>query len=169
MGVVAYIDCNITETSRADSAPATPGAGAARRDPGGDLQRAIYTGWLHIKHEVVMGPDGMILFIWGPASARRNDLYALDKSGILAKWAAVMVPGHAHYVMYGDSIYPLRQHLRSRHGAAAGILKLEDQAMSSGRQSIENGFGLADSLFPVFSNPRRIKLMSGMPVRDIYF
>lgn len=94
MAVAAFIDCNVTATTRPGAGPATPGPGAARRDPGGNVQRAVYTGWLHlngIKHECVMGPDGMALFIWGPASVRRNDLYALDKSNILLKWAAAMV------------------------------------------------------------------------------
>ena len=94
MAVAAFIDCNITETTRAGSGPATPGPGAPRRDPNGDIQRAIYTGWLHlcgIKYEYIVGPDGMILFMWGPTSVRHNDLFALDRSGILAKWAAGMV------------------------------------------------------------------------------
>jgi hypothetical protein len=89
-----------------------------------------------------MAPNGMILMIWGPVSIRRNDLHALSQSGVLAKWAAVMVPGTAAYYLYGDSIYPWRTHLRSRHGAPAGPLHREDKAMSSCCQLIENGFGL---------------------------
>ena len=50
-----------------------------------------------------MAPNGMILMIWGPVSIRRNDLHALSQSGVLAKWAAVMVPGTAAYYLYGDS------------------------------------------------------------------
>jgi hypothetical protein len=116
-----------------------------------------------------MGPNGMILLIWGPCSVRHNDLYALDRSGVLGKWGAVMVPGLRHYVLYGDSIYPWRQYLRSRHGAPVGPLHVEDMAMSSCRQLIENGFGLADILFPYLSNPSAIKLMRGFPVRELYF
>ena len=115
-----------------------------------------------------MGADGMTLFVWGPASVRRNDLFALGKSQILVKWAAVMVPGVSAYVLYGDSIYPLRTHLRSKHGAVAGPLKLEEDSMNSCRVSIENGFSLADQLFPFLSWPSNIKLMSGTPVREIY-
>lgn len=53
--VAAFIDCNVTETCTPGSGPATPGPGAQRRDPTGSIQRAFYTGWLHIhgvKHQV---------------------------------------------------------------------------------------------------------------------
>jgi hypothetical protein len=71
--------------------------------------------------------------------------------------------------MYGDSIYPLRLHLRSRRGSVCGPMKLQDDAMSCCRVSIENAFGLADDLFPFLSWPRNIKLMSGLPVAELYF
>ena len=114
-----------------------------------------------------MAPNGMILMIWGPVSIRRNDLHALSQSGVLAKWAAVMVPGTAAYYLYGDSIYPWRTHLRSRHGAPAGPLHREDKAMSSCRQLIENGFGLMDIFWLYLTNKQ--KLMAGFPVKEIFF
>lgn len=171
-GVAAIIDNNITETCTPGSGPATPGPGAHRRDPAGLLQRTFYTGWLHlhgVKHQVVMAPNGMILMIWGPCSCRHNDLYSLDKSGVLDKWMKAMPTGHQIYLLYGDSIYPWRPGLRSRHGAPVGDLHKQDVAMSSCRQLIENGFGLADTEFPYLSTPSSMKIMSGMPIKELYF
>jgi hypothetical protein len=71
--------------------------------------------------------------------------------------------------MYGDSIYPIRQHLRSRNAALVGPLLLVDKAMSACRVSIENNFGFADGLFPYLCHEKNVKLMSGMPVADILF
>jgi len=142
--VAAFIDCNITETCRPGSGPDGPGPGAPRRDPNGNIQKAFYTGWLHlhgIKHQVcahlsvlhfdrntnshdlystqvVMAPNGMILMIWGPCTVRRNDLHALAMSAVLQKWSAAMIPGHVLYVLYGDSIYPWRPELRFHNGGS---------------------------------------------------
>jgi hypothetical protein len=119
--------------------------------------------------QVVMAPNGMILMIWGPCSCRHNDLYSLDKSGVLDKWMKAMPTGHQIYLLYGDSIYPWRPGLRSRHGAPVGDLHKQDVAMSSCRQLIENGFGLADTEFPYLSTPSSMKIMSGMPIKELYF
>jgi hypothetical protein len=71
--------------------------------------------------------------------------------------------------MYGDSIYPWRPYLRSRNGAPAGQLLIDDHAMSSVRELIEHGFGAADQLWPWLSDPSSLRLMSGFPVQSIYF
>lgn len=116
------IDCNLMKTCRAGSGPATPGPGAARRDPRGDIQRSVYNGWARAhggKFETAGAPDGMTVFIFGLVSLRHNDAFVLTLSKILVllKAAQQHLPAHMQRVLYGDSAYPWMEHLRSRHNA----------------------------------------------------
>ena len=45
----------------------------------------------------------------------------------------------------------------------------EDKAMSSCRESIEWSYGEAKMLFPYTVQKDKLKIMSGMPLKEIYF
>lgn len=173
------IDCNLMKTCRAGSGPATPGPGAARRDPRGDIQRSVYNGWARAhggKFETAGAPDGMTVFIFGLVSLRHNDAFVLTLSKILVllKAAQQHLPAHMQRVLYGDSAYPWMEHLRSRHNADAAHprkaeLDDEDKAMASVREYIEWEYGEEDQFFPFSKAKERLKLNSSMPLMELYF
>jgi hypothetical protein len=176
--VFGFLDDNNVKTCR-PGGPAQAGRGAPRVD--NLIQEAFFNGWLRacgIKHETLDGPDGLTLFIWGPASLRRSDLWTLSESDIDAKLGQVQTPVYGplanHFVMYGDSIFPNDDHLRCRHSPPVGHpqylqLSSEDEAMNSAREAIEHHYGHGDILFQCMNYSKKLKIRAGMPLKEIYF
>ena len=111
--------------------------------------------------------------MWGPGSCRHSDLWLLAESDINRKMAIVQQGNDLQYCMYGDSIYPWRTHLRSRHGPPGADYLLpeqlaHDRGMRSCREAIEWSFQEADLLFPFMTYKEKMKVR-GMPLREIYF
>lgn len=110
---------------------------------------------------------------------RRNDLFTLLHSKIDAKLnaAQIVLYGLAiimHYLMYGDAAYPTGNHLRCRHDPPAAHplfvqLSAEDKAFNSCRTSIEHHYGHGDNLFPVLNYSRKLRILSGQPIKEIYW
>lgn len=175
--IACFIDGNVTETCTPGTGPATPGPGAARRPNADNEQEGFYTGWLHkhgIKNLTVDTPDGLTMFIYGPTSLRHNDLHSLLHSNINTEMYFVQrhMPGIQHKLMYGDSIFPWRTHLRARHNAPAGDADkrkkdIIDRAMSSGRQMVEHHYGEAGNLFPFMRYKYKIKIQK-MNLKGLY-
>ncbi len=79
--IVGFLDCKIDETC-------TPGTGPlndeelAERRPGAEIiQRALYSGYLKVhglKVLTVVFPNGIIAYLYGPVSARENDIGLLN-------------------------------------------------------------------------------------------
>jgi hypothetical protein len=177
--VFGFLDDNNVKTCRPGGGPAGDGVGAPRWDP--LIQEAFYNGWLRahgIKHETLDAPDGMTIFIWGPASLRRSDLWTLAESDIDNKLGQAQTPVYGplahHFVMYGDSIFPNGPHLRCRHNPPVihpqyVQLISEDGAFNSGRESIEHHYGHGDILFQCMNYSKKLKILAGMPLAEIYF
>ena len=72
------------------------------------VQQAWWTGWkkLHgIKWETLDLPLGMNLYVWGPASVRRNDNFTLGESNIEGKLRALQANERLKFKVIGDSAY----------------------------------------------------------------
>ena len=121
----------------------------------------------------------VIRFVFGPAAMRRNDLFTLRRSRIATKLyaAQILIFGAvvaAHFVMYGDAAYPPGDQLRCRHNPAAGHpqfvqLSAEDSAMNSCRTSVEHHYGHGDNMFPVLNYSRKVRILAGQPLKEIYW
>ena len=152
------------------------------------MQRSVYNGWKSIhgtKYETSTGPDGLCLHLYGGApgtvgvSVRHNDLFLLRHGHVNEKLAAAHVAHaavlpHISYVLYGDSIYIWRPHVRSRQHAQAGHpnkqqLDNEDGAMNACRESAEWHYGEGQQHFPFTVAKETNKIMAGVPLRKIYF
>jgi hypothetical protein len=129
--VMGFIDDTIREFCRPGGGPAYDGPGAPRFDP--LLQQAFYNGWKKIhglKWETLCFPNGLAGFMWGPCSARHNDLYSLLHSNLNDILLNIQAGNPLQYVMYGDAIFPVLSHLRRRHHPADTPRKvLENQTM----------------------------------------
>ena len=179
MLVVGMLDGNFTGTNTPGTGPIAPGQAAPRRGNYDAIQLAFFTGWLHdhgIKHLNFDSPDGLTMFRYGPSSIRHNDLGLLHDSNYENAMAAMEnnagLPLHMHHLGYGDSIFPWRPHLRSKHGASAADVNKAykddvDEAMSSVRMLIENHFAQADALFPFMSYSRKLNI-SNMNLGAMY-
>lgn len=168
--VVAFIDCNLTYSSR-------PGGGPQANGHRGNywLQRAFYTGWLKIhgfKHQSIDLPNGLTMSCWGPASVRQNDVWCLTQSGILAAFAIAVTALNlaVTFVLYGDAIYPNGPYLRRRTNFQPPAREATiDWAFSSARETVEHHYGEADMLFPYFKVKHRVKLCSSANiVKELY-
>jgi len=164
----AFLDGNCTSSSTPGTGPAHPGPGAPRRPNAALIQESFFTGWTYthgIKHLTLDGPDGLALFCWGPASIRRNDLWLLHNShaNFFVGQAQLHVHLAARKVMYGDSIFPWRDCLRSRHHATiADPLKVwkddVDRGLSSSRELVEHHYGEADQQWPYMAYDPKLKI-----------
>ena len=72
------------------------------------------------------------------------------------------------YLMYGDSIYPWMQNLRSRHNGGGAANDAEDRRMSTCREAVEHKFQEADALFPCMSLFTRLNI-GQTPLEAMYF
>ena len=154
----------------------------------GGLQQTMYNGWKKchgVKDETVIGPDGLVLHLYGGrpgtfgVSARHGDCWMLRYGRMNrkleqrhAQWNVMLLM--LIFVVYGDSAYPWKTHLRARHNALAGHpnkvqFDKEDDAMSSCRIIVEWDYGSAGTFFPYTVQSKKLKVMSGMPLREIYF
>lgn len=171
--IFGFIDCKNNAIARPGGGPARAGVNAPRNNP--LIQQAFYNGWLRyhgIKNESVDLPDGLSMFVYGPSSSRQNDITVLHRSGINA---LLMNVHHRNgwnanrrgYCMYGDSIYPYLEHLKSKiPGALTLCQRSTNLALNAARESIEWHYGEVNQLFPFSTYKCRMQLRK-MPVGDI--
>lgn len=105
--IFSFIDCSIDRINRPFSGPDGDYLGAPRKENYYDAQRSVYTGYKKchgIKVETVMLPNG-ISTVYGPMSARPQDLHVLHMSG-LDQFLFEIQQGKNHiYSALGDGIY----------------------------------------------------------------
>jgi hypothetical protein len=82
------------------------------------VQEAFYNGWKSIhglKWQTFDLPNGMTADMWGPRSLRRSDLRLLQWSRLEERMQDCLSDSELLYLIYGDSIFPQLQHIRSCH------------------------------------------------------
>jgi hypothetical protein len=121
---------------------------APRRLAAEVIQRALYSGYLKIhglKVLTVVFPNGIIAYLYGPVSARENDIALLNMSwlnkhlvALQPEIAAAQVNGEQilFFSLYGDKIFPYLQCITHAHEAPLGgqlppCQQLEVMAMNS--------------------------------------
>ncbi|XP_067129952.1 uncharacterized protein [Centruroides vittatus] len=123
-----------------------------------------------LKFQSVVTPDGMIANLFGPLEGRRHDSGMLRKSNLLEHLAAIPCSENGtQFVLYGDSGYPLRQHLITPFGG--GSLTPEQQLfnskMSSVTECVEWVFGKIVQIFAFLDLKKNFKLFL-QPVGKFY-
>jgi hypothetical protein len=111
-----------------------------------EQQTLFYSGYkkVHcIKFQGVMGPNGLILELYGPIIGRRADGYMLGKSNFLDHMADLCLQANGAYYVYGDPAYALNIYvLRGLKGALTPAEQRFCALMNSLRVTVEWGFGL---------------------------
>jgi hypothetical protein len=81
--IIGFLDCKIDETCVPGTSP-TSNEELAERQPDAEyLQQALYSGYLKchsLKVLTVVFPNGIISYLYGPVSARENDIGLLNMS-----------------------------------------------------------------------------------------
>ena len=172
--VCGFIDDNCFETC-APGGPLHSGRGSERAS--NLLQRAFYNGWKAkhgLKWQTFDLPNGLTCDLYGPRTIRLNDLRVLNRSRLMERLAEVQDGNEVQYVAYGDGIFPLRDHLRSRHRQQGGGPPLserqilENETMAVLRIAIEWHYGELCKLFPFLDYKSNLKIRL-QPLSDLYF
>jgi hypothetical protein len=172
--IVGFLDCKIDETC-------TPGTGPmndeelAERRPGAEIiQRALYSGYLKnhgLKVLTVVFPNGIIAYLYGPVSARENDIGLLNLSWLNEHLVALQPEITAarangdnllYFSLYGDKIFPYLQCVTHAHEPPLGgqlqpKQMLEVLAMNSLRTSVEWPYGDVVVLFSIMQHKHQKK------------
>ncbi|KAJ1396006.1 hypothetical protein B484DRAFT_472403, partial [Ochromonadaceae sp. CCMP2298] len=82
------------------------------------IQMSFYTGYTKhhgLKFQTLELPNGLCMDITDPYSARQNDTYTSENSGINEKIASMSEVGGKQYKAYCDGIFPTVSHMLSKH------------------------------------------------------
>jgi hypothetical protein len=127
----------------------------AERHPGAEIiQRALYSGYLKVhglKVLTVVFPNGIIAYLYGPVSARENDIGLLNLSWLNEHLMALQLEitvarangeNILYFSLYGDEIFLYLKCITHAHEPPLGgqLLprqRLEVLAMNSLRTSVE--------------------------------
>ena len=135
-------------------------------------QRQIYWGYkkLHgLKYQSVIGPNGLIIDLFGAIVGRRSDSYMLARSQLLARMAALCQAAGNPFYLYGDPAYPLSMYiLRGYKGAMTPQQQAFSTAMSRLRVSVEWGFALVLADWKYVDYKKNLKLLQ-QPIGKMYF
>ena len=111
-------------------------------------QRYVYSGYykMHgLKFQSVVGPNGLIIELYGPLPGARGDAHMLYKSKFherMQTLSQIVADGNDYYV-YGDAAYPLTRYtMRGYKGAMRPDERAFTVAMNTLRVSVEQAFGL---------------------------
>jgi len=139
-------------------------------------QRECYSGHKRshgLKYQAVVLPNGIITNLYGPVPGRRHDAYMFAESRIHEEWAAKYQNGPnpgAEYYLYGDTAYPLRNHLITPFQSSANRADQRsfNEAMSKVRVCVEWEFGriVGDFAFVDFKKNQKLYLQ---PVAKQFF
>ena len=134
-------------------------------------QRQAYTGYGRkhgVKFQTVVSPNGMITDLFGPIMARRGDGHMLRVSQILTRMGQFVHAAGAHYYLYGDPAYPLHRFLlRGFKGAMSPQQQAFSTSMSCVRESVEWGYAIITTLFPLLDKKRAMQLLKS-PIGKMY-
>ena len=136
-------------------------------------QRLWYSGYKRrhvMKFQSLMTPCGIIRHLFGPFEGRRHDSAMLEASGLLAELQQHMArPMGGVYSIYGDSGFPLREHLLCPYKGAN--LTADQQAfntrMSAVRVSVEWGYSGVTQQFSFLQHKENLKI-GLQPVAQYY-
>jgi len=138
----------------------TDGGSAAPRVPK-EIQQAWWTGWkkFHgMKWQTVILANGMDLNVFGPLSARKNDLTSLEKSNFEDQFTALQAGNDIKYKIHGDSAYYDNKNL----GTGGG------RGMASVRETVEWTYKDDKGLWKYLDYKHVLKLRN-QPVAKIMF
>eukprot|EP00732_Lithocolla_globosa_P006591 Lithocolla_globosa_v1_NODE_7752_length_904_cov_11.598351.p1 type:complete len:150 gc:universal NODE_7752_length_904_cov_11.598351:624-175(-) len=115
----------------------------------------------------------MVMDMYGPESARHNDLYLLRESKINRRLAQLQAGRPKQYVIYGDAIFLLLSHIRRRHVSLVGPLPQrladENDFMAKVRIAIEWDYGTTANLYPFLHYKRNLHLLRHPNISKLYF
>jgi hypothetical protein len=134
----------------------------------------MYSGYLKLhglKVLTVVFPNGIIAYLYGPVSARENDIALLNMSwmnehlmALQPEVAELRAQGEQifFFSLFGDRIFPYLQCITHAHeaplgGVLARRLELENLAMNSLRTSVEWPYGDITVLFQIMQNKHQKK------------
>ncbi len=170
--VFGFIDDSIERVCVPFSGPDGDFEEAPRKALYEDAQRSVYNGWkkLHgIKVETIYLPNG-ISTLFGPESARENDLATLNHSGLDSFLAIVQsrVPPVDRFFGFGDGIFrglnTIKTYYRAATGAALTPLqRLLNSAFRAARITIEKNYGLSSTVFKVCEHKNAYQLAQRNP------
>lgn len=149
--VFAFIDDNVSRTSRHGSGPMQEGPGADR--PDNNIQAAFYNGWKKhhgIKWQVIELPNGCTFNMYGPVSFRRSDLEIQMTSEINNQFVNIQPDPEHRYILYGDSIFMHEECIAGAYDGANLTARqiAESRAMKKSRIAVEWDFCVTCTLFP---------------------
>ena len=174
--IFGFLDCKIDETCRPGSGPMTDEPGAERYPDADVLQRSVYSGYLKrhgLKVLTVVLPNGIISHLYGPISARENDIGALNLSDLNRHLMALqpeitLARANGELVLYfslfGDGFFPYLQCITHRHqpprrGQLGDRQNAENNAMNSIRTSAEWPYETVTSLFHIMRSKHNKKFL----------
>jgi hypothetical protein len=79
--IVGFLDCKVDETCTPGTGPLNDEELVPRRPGAEIIQRSMYSGYLKLhglKVLTVVFPNGIIAYLYGPVSARKNDIALLN-------------------------------------------------------------------------------------------
>ncbi len=169
-----FLDCKIDETCAPGTGPFNDEELAPRRLAADVIQRALYSGYLKrhgLKVLTVVFPNGIIAYLYGPVSARENDIALLNMSWLNEHLVALQLEiavARANgeqilfFSLYGDKIFPYLQCITHAHEAPIGGQLpqrewLEMMAMNSLRTSVEWPYGDITMLFQIMQSKHHKK------------
>ena len=175
--IMGFLDCKIDETCTPGSGPVIDEPLSARHPEFPILQEAVFSGYLKrhgLKVLTVVFPNGIIGFLYGPISARENDIGLLNLSGLNQNLMALqpevtlarLAGEHRmYYALFGDSIFPYLECICKRHlaphGGELGAEEVaENHAMNSVRTSAEWPYETVTTLFHVMRSKHNKKMLT---------
>ena len=164
--IMGFLDATMKETCTPASGPAEDRPRAPRHPDYDELQEAVYSGYMKIhglKALTTVFPNGIVPFMYGPISARENDIAAVNMSALNAHLIALqpLVTAarangmNAHYLsLFGDGIFIPQLCITCKHKAPIGGFLLprqveENNAMNSVRTSVEWPYETITNLFHI--------------------
>jgi hypothetical protein len=164
--IFGFVDDTIDQICIPYAGPAGDFIGAPRKAQYMTAQRAVYTGYkkLHgIKMETVFLPNG-ISTIFGPVSARRNDLGVLGMSRLNDWLFAIQQHDQIRYSLLGDGIFNIHGNslivsYYRRHFVPLTMAQMRiNNALKSARVSIEKNYGHQSVVFRICDSKQSYKL-----------
>jgi hypothetical protein len=130
-------------------------------------QRILYNGWKRIhclKYHCVIGPDGLVMHVFGPVEGRRHDLTVYRQSGLEAILEAhfwTPGPNRQQLFIYGDPAYTVGPHILSPYKGSSVTAEqsMFNYRMSRVRESVEWLFKEVTQQFPFLDYSRNQKVL----------
>ena len=135
-------------------------------------QRGLYSGYkkAHGFHfQSVIGPNGLIIDLFGVCLGKHSDSYLLRLSNLVARLQSLTRGEGSHFYVYADSAYTLSMYiLRAFKGAMTALQQLFNTGMSGVRISVEWGFGLVVNDWKFLDEKKNLKLYK-QPIAKIFY